>query len=82
MASDDRVKFEASLTPADEDGPARLYVWIRRFHGDEELTGRYEVFADLSRLDDFIARAAATGQDTADLRRARAEFAEVLGRQT
>src|SRR5262249_29396324 len=27
MASDDRVKFEASLTPADEDGPARLYVW-------------------------------------------------------
>jgi hypothetical protein len=82
MASDDRVKFEASLSPADEDGPARLYVWIRRFHGDEELTGRYEVFADLPRLDEFIARAAATGQDTADLRTARADFAEILGRQT
>jgi hypothetical protein len=82
MASDDRVKFEASLTPADEDGPARLYVWIRRFHGDEELTGRYEVFADLPRLDELIERAEAKGQDTAGLRTARAEFAEALGRQT
>ena len=82
MASDDRVKFEASLTPADEDGPARLYVWIRRFHGDEELTGRYEVFEDLPRLDELIERAEAKGQDTADLRTARAEFAEILGRQT
>ena len=82
MASDDRVKFEASLSPADEDGPARLYVWIRRFHGDEELTGRYEVFEDLPRLDEFIARATAGGEDTADLRTARADFAEVLGWQT
>jgi hypothetical protein len=82
MASDDRVKFEASLTPADEDGPARLYVWIRRFHGDEELTGRYEVFEDLPRLDQLIERAEAKGQDTADLRTARADFAEILGRQT
>lgn len=82
MASDDRVKFEASLTPADEDGPARLYVWIRRFHGDEELTGRYEVFEDLPRLDELIERAEARGQDTADLRAARAELAKVLGRQT
>ena len=82
MASDDRVKFEASLSPADEDGPARLYVWIRRFYGDEELTGRYEVFEDLPRLDEFIARAAASGEDTADLRTARAGFAEILGGQT
>jgi hypothetical protein len=81
MASDDRVKFEASLSPADEDGPARLYVWIRRFHGDEELTGRYEVFEDLPRLDELIERAQAKGQDTADLRTARAGLAEILGRQ-
>ncbi len=81
MASDDRVKFEASLTPADEDGPARLYVWIRRFHGDEELTGRYEVFEDLPRLDELIERAEAKGQDTAELRTARADFAEILGRR-
>jgi hypothetical protein len=82
MASDDRVKFEASLTPADEDGPARLYIWIRRFHGDEELTGRYEMFEDLPRLDDLIARAEASGEDTTELRTARAGFAEILGRQT
>lgn len=81
MASDDRVKFEASLSPADEEGPARLYVWVRRFHGDEELTGRYEVFEDLPRLDELIERAEAKGQDTAELRTARAEFAEILGRQ-
>jgi len=81
MASDDRVKFEASLSPADEDGPARLYVWIRRFHGDEELTGRYEVFEDLPRLDELIERAEAKGQDTTDLRTARAGLAEILGRQ-
>ncbi len=82
MASDDRVKFEASLTPADEDGPARLYIWIRRFHGDEELTGRYEMFEDLPRLDDLIARAEAAGEDTTELRTARAGFAEILGRQS
>jgi hypothetical protein len=61
MPTDDHVKFEASMSPAGEDGPARLYVWVRRFHGDEELTGRYEVFEDLKRLDEFIARGAADG---------------------
>jgi hypothetical protein len=81
MPSDHRVKFEASLSPADEDGPARLYVWVRRFQGDEELTGRYEVFADLPRLDEFIARAMAGGQDVAALRTARDLFAESLGWQ-
>jgi hypothetical protein len=82
MASDDRVKFEASLSPADEDGPARLYVWIRRFQGDEELTGRYEVFEDLPRLDELIERAEAKGRDTAELRAARADFARLLDSQT
>jgi len=79
MPTDDHVKFEASMSPAGEDGPARLYVWVRRFHGSEELTGRYEVFEDLRRLDEFIARAAAAGQDIADLRTARDDFANSLG---
>jgi hypothetical protein len=79
MASDDRVKFEASLSPPDDDGPARLYVWVRRYHGEEELTGRYEVFEDLPRLDEFIARAGVAGEDLADLRLARDRFAEILG---
>jgi hypothetical protein len=78
MAIDDRVKFEASLSPAGEEGPARLYVWVRRFHGTEELTGRYEVFEDLPRLDEFIARAALAGEDVADLGIARDQFAESL----
>ena len=81
MATDDRVKFEASLSPPGEDGPARLYVWVRRFHDGEELTGRYEVFEDLPRLDELIERAEAKGQDTAGLRSARAGLAEILGRQ-
>jgi hypothetical protein len=79
MPTDDHVTFEASMSPAGEDGPARLYVWVRRFHGDEELTGRYEVFEDLQRLDEFIARAAAAGQDIAALRTARDEFSNSLG---
>jgi hypothetical protein len=78
MAIDDRVKFEASLSPPGEDGPARLYVWVRRFHGTEELTGRYEVFEDLPRLDEFIARAALAGEDVADLGIARDRFADSL----
>jgi hypothetical protein len=78
MATDDRVKFEASLSPSDEGGPARLYVWVRRFHGDEELTGRYEVFEDLPRLDEFIARAALAGEDVAELGTARDRFAEIV----
>jgi hypothetical protein len=79
MPTDDHVTFEASMSPAGEDGPARLYVWVRRFHGTEELTGRYEVFEDLQRLDEFIARAAAAGQDIDALRTARDEFANSLG---
>jgi hypothetical protein len=79
MPTDDHVKFEASMSPAGEDGPARLYVWVRRFHGDEELTGRYEVFEDLRRLDEFIARAAVAGQDIDALRTARDDFANSLG---
>ena len=78
MAIDDRVKFEASLSPPGDDGPARLYVWVRRFHGDEELTGRYEVFEDLPRLDEFIARAALAGEDVAELGTARDSFAGLL----
>jgi hypothetical protein len=79
MSTDDHVKFEASISPPGEDGPARLYVWVRRFHGAEELTGRYEVFEDLKRLDEFIARAAAAGQDIVGLRKARDDFANSLG---
>jgi hypothetical protein len=52
---------------------------VRRFHGDEELTGRYEVFEDLPRLDEFIARAALAGEDVAGLGDARDRFAALLG---
>jgi hypothetical protein len=78
--ADEHLTFEASLRVPEDGEPARLYVWVRRFRGDEELTGRYEVFADLARLDDFIARAAAAGEDTAELQSARERFAECLGR--
>ena len=78
MPSDERLKFEASLSEPDEDGPVRLFLWIRRFQGDDELTGRYEIFDDLGRLDDFIARAEASGEDTSELRSARDRFAESL----
>lgn len=82
MATDERVTFDASLGDPEPGEPARLYVWVRRFRGDEELTGRYEVFDDLARLDDFIARVTAAGADTAGLRSARERFAESLGRPT
>jgi len=81
MAETERVTFEASVDQADEGGPARMFVWVRRFRGNEELTGRYEVFSDLARLDEFIARAAAAGQDIAGLRRERDRFAETLGKR-
>jgi hypothetical protein len=80
MATEDRVTFEASLSEPEEGQPARLYVWVRRFQGNEELTGRYEVFEDLARLDGFIARASAAGEDTGGLLGARERFAESLGR--
>ncbi len=82
MPSDERLKFEASLSEPDEEGPVRLFLWIRRFQGGDELTGRYEIFDDLGRLDDFIARAEASGEDTAELRSARDRFAESLGQAT
>jgi hypothetical protein len=78
MPSDERLKFEASLTEPDDQGPVRLYVWIRRFQGGDEVTGRYEIFEDLDRLDEFIRRAEASGEDTAELRDARERFAESL----
>lgn len=78
MPSDERLRFEASLSEPDDPGPVRLYVWIRRYQGGDELTGRYEIFEDLDRLDDFIKRAEASGQDTAELRDARERFAESL----
>ena len=80
MATEDRVTFEASLSEPAEGRPARLYVWVRRFQGDEEMTGRYEVFEDLARLDGFIARASAAGEDIGGLLGAREGFAECLGR--
>lgn len=78
MAQDDRIEYEVSVHPPEEGRPARLYVWMRRYHGTEELTGRYEVFEDLARLDEFIARAAEAGEDCPELRTARERFAEIL----
>jgi hypothetical protein len=78
MAQDDRIQYEVSVNPPEEGRPARLFVWVRRFQGKEELTGRYEVFKDLARLDEFIARAAEAGEDSPELRTARERFAEVL----
>jgi len=82
MATDDRVTYEASFGEPEAGEPARLYVWVRRFRGEEELTGRYEIFEDLARLDEFIARVSGTGGDTAGLRSARDLFAESLGKAT
>ena len=82
MPTEDHVTYEASITAPEAGRPARLYVWVRRFQGDEELTGRYEIFEDLARLDAFIARAAAAGEDTAGLRDARESFAASLARET
>jgi len=82
MPTEDRVTYEPSLPKPAAGERARLYVAIRRFQGDEELTGRYEVFEDLSRLDQFIAHVAAAGGDTTELRSARERFAESLGQAT
>lgn len=82
MGNGHRVTFETTVSEPDEDGPARLYVWVRHFEGNEELTGRYEVFEDLPRLDEFIARTAASGEDTAALEAARETFATTLGQAT
>lgn len=82
MDNGHRVTFETSVSEPDEDGPARLYVWVRHFEGNEELTGRYEVFEDLARLDEFIARTAASGEDAAVLEAARETFATALGQAT
>jgi hypothetical protein len=82
MASDDRVTYEASLGEPEAGEPVRLYVWVRRFRGEEELTGRYEIFEDLARLDEFIARVSGAGGDTAEVRSARDLFAERLGKAT
>jgi len=82
MPNEDRVTYEASLTEPAAGERARLYVWVRRFQGDEELTGRYEVFEDLPRLDEFIARVAAAGGDTTELRSARERFAGSLNQAT
>ena len=82
MASEDRVTYEASLEEPEAGRPARLCVSVRRFQGDEELTGRYEIFEDLARLDQFIARVAAAGGDTTDLRSARERFAASLAAET
>jgi hypothetical protein len=79
MAQDDRIQYEVSVNPPEAGRPARLYLWVRRFHGKEELTGRYEVFEDLARLDEFIARAAEAGEDAVELRMARERFAAALG---
>jgi len=79
MAENERVTFEASMSEPGEGEPVRIFVWVRRFRDKEELTGRYEVFSDLARLDEFIARAAAAGQDIAGLRQERDRFAETLG---
>src|SRR5687768_14020278 len=62
MGNGHRVTFETSVSESDDGGPAKLFVWVRHFEGDEELTGRYEVFKDLAALDEFIARTAATGE--------------------
>ena len=77
-----QVQYEASLSETGEDTPPRLFLWVRRFYGGEELTGRYEVFDDLARLDGFIARATASGEDTTVLQEARERFAESLRRSS
>ena len=82
MGNGKRVTFETSVTGPDEDGPAKLFVWVRHFEGDEELTGRYEVFSSLEAVDEFIARTAATGEDVTPLKSVRAAFATTLGKAT
>jgi len=79
MPKRERVEFEVSLNPADESGPVRLCLWVRRFLGEEELTGRYEIFETLERLDGFIARTQGSEEELAALRAARESFAASLG---
>lgn len=74
-----RVRFEVSVSEPEDGGPPKLFVWVRRFEGDEEMTGRYEVFGDLQSFDDFISRNERAGEDTASLRAAREGFAATLG---
>ncbi|HYO13983.1 MAG TPA: hypothetical protein VE685_12380 [Thermoanaerobaculia bacterium] len=76
-----QVKFETSVAEPEEDKPPRLFVWVRQFQGDEELTGRYEVFGDLASFDEFIARYEAAGEDISTLRTARESFADTLERE-
>lgn len=78
MSDPPHLRFETSLLGRDEAGEPRLVVWVRRFAGDEELTGRYEVFADLERLDTFIAQTERAGHDAAALHQARPGFAAAL----
>jgi hypothetical protein len=73
-----QLKFETSLVGAAEAGTPRLVVWVRRFSGEDEVTGRYEVFVDLARLDAFIAQTEGAGHDVSALREARAGFAAAL----
>lgn len=78
MSHRPQIRFETSLLGRDEAGEPRLVVWVRRFAGEEELTGRYEVFADLARLDAYVAQSEAAGHDVTALREARAGFAAAL----
>jgi hypothetical protein len=77
-----QVRFETSVAGPEEGKPPRLFVWVRRFQGDEELTGRYEVFGDLASFDELIARYEAAGVDVTTLRTARETFADTLRRGT
>lgn len=73
-----KVRFDTSVADPEEGRPARIFVWVRRFQGDEELTGRYEVFDNLASFDEFIARHEAGGEDVSSLRTARDTFAGAL----
>ena len=74
----DRVRFDTSVTEPAEGRSARIFVWVRRFQGEEELTGRYEVFDDLASFDEFIARHEAAGADVSPLHTARDTFSRML----
>jgi hypothetical protein len=78
----DKVRFDTSVAEPEGGRPARIFVWVRRFQGEEELTGRYEVFGDLASFDEFIARHEAAGEDVSSLRTARDTFAGTLQKET
>lgn len=78
--AEQQVRFDTTVAEPEKGRPARLFVWVRRFQGGEELTGVYEVFHDLASLDAFIARYEAAGEDTSALRTARESFAQTLPR--